>query len=134
MKIKFLGEIYAIEQDEDGENEKEVDDLKQLNKLDGRTHDSALSEYIHDGEDSEKFDGVEIGGGTLSLKLQGDSLVLNIEYSVEGDPSEDQILALWEYTQVQLLDGAGPIFAGDCEDETGLCPVYESEDFKVEIE
>lgn len=134
MKLRFFGEITVIEQDEDGKNEKEIVEHSLLRKLDGRVHDTKVADYLFDGEGSKNLANLNVCGGVFSLEFIEGALFLNVEYAVDSEPDDEQIGALWDFTQGQISDGAGSSFAGDCEDETGLCPIFESEDFKVVVE
>jgi len=131
MKIKFEGPITVIQQDENGENETVITSSEQLANLDGMTHDSELSDYLFDGVGTENLKELGITGGIISLRYKNNRVFLNINYDLKKEPSEEQIKTLWQDIMGQLTDGAGPIFSGDCEDQTGLSPLMEPESIEV---
>ena len=133
MKIRFQGPINVIKQDEDGENEELITSPELLKKLDGRSDDNEVADYMFDGPGTENLEPLNITGGIFGLLLKDNKIYMHIDYYVEKKPDEKQIETLWEYTQGQMSDGAGPIFSGDCEDETGLYPILEIENIELVI-
>ncbi len=125
MKVRFEGPVTVTKSDYDGENEVLITSPEQLKTLDGKTHDSELADYLFDGASNENLKELSISGGILGLTFKDNALYLYADYFLEKKPNEEQIQTLLKDLYGQLTDGAGPIFAGDCEDELGLYPITE---------
>lgn len=134
MRIRFLGPIKIIQQDEDGENEEQVTSPDLLKKLDARVHSSEVADYLFDGPGYESLEKLEISGGIFGLSYIDDQIYMHIDYFSRKQPDDNQVRTLWQFTEAQIYDGAGPIFSADCEDETGLCPLLEPAKVKVIID
>ena len=132
MKIRFEGPITVIQQDENGENEVIITSPDLLKQLDGKTHDDELADYIFDGGDAENLRDLGITGGKIGLSYKDYQIYAFFDYFVEKMPNKDQLKTLWGDVCGQLSDGAGPIFSGYCEDETGLYPLLDPETFTIQ--